>query len=379
MSDRAGPPGGAQGPASRFPGEYDLAGVPTQNKAQDKPRRRPISISASVAGAVAAAVTAAAIYLGSRNLRYFDAALIGYATATIVLAFGVVYRYTVWVSSPPARRYLRQGWRAFLSWRNFRRMPAAVPRALLGYLGLQTFIAKRGRGRWLAHQALFWGVVLATLITFPLTFGWFAFLSDSATGPSYVIYVLGFRTIGFDALSFLGWMIFHGLDIAAVLVIAGCCYFIWRRFRDREATTGQRFGYDFFPLIGLTAISITGLLLTFSSWLLDGRSYDFLAITHMATVVLTLVFIPFGKFFHVIQRPASVGVEVYKRVALAEGGVFACRRCGEPIDSKQFVGDLEKTMGELGLGFADWVETCPRCKRLQRGAAYLNTVKRGYK
>src|SRR6266516_2154544 len=152
---------------------------------QEPPRRRPVSVLASLAGAVAAALTAAAIYLGSRNLRFFDAALIGYATATIVLAFGVVYRYAVWVSSPPARRFLRRGWQAFFSWSNFRRLPAAVPRSLVTYLGLQAFIASRGRGRWIAHQLLFWGVVLATLITFPLTFGWFAFLSDSATGPAY--------------------------------------------------------------------------------------------------------------------------------------------------------------------------------------------------
>jgi hypothetical protein len=61
----------------------------------------------SVAGAVAAVVVALAIYAGSRGLRYFDAALVGYATATVFLAFGITYRYAVWVSSPPARRYLR--------------------------------------------------------------------------------------------------------------------------------------------------------------------------------------------------------------------------------------------------------------------------------
>ena len=283
----------------------------------------------SIAGGVAAVRASPwPSTLGSRGLRYFDAALVGYATATVFLAFGVVYRYAVWVSSPPARRYLRRGWQAFFSWRNFRRLPTAVPRSVLGYLGFQTFLRARGRGRWLAHQLVFWGVVLATLITFPLTFGWLAFLSDTATGPGYTIYVLGFRTVSFDALSLLGWVVFHGLDIAAVLVLAGCGWFLWRRFRHREATTGQRFGYDFFPLIGLVAISVTGLLLTFSSWLLEGRSYDFLAIAHMATVVLTLVFIPFGKFFHVIQRPASVGVEIYKRASLERDGVFLCRRCG---------------------------------------------------
>ena len=283
------------------------------------PQRR-LAIWPSVAGGAAALLVALAIWVGSRGLRDFDAALVGYATATVFLAFGVVYRYAVWVSSPPARRYLRRGWQAFFSWRNFRRLPTAVPRSVLGYLGFQTFLRARGRGRWLAHQLVFWGVVLATLITFPLTFGWLAFFSNSATGPGYTIYVLGFRTVSFDALSLVGWVVFHGLDLAAVLVLAGCGWFLWRRFRHREATTGQRFGYDFFPLIGLVAISVTGLLLTFSSWLLEGRSYDFLAIAHMATVVLTLVFIPFGKFFHVIQRPASVGVEILAAEEVIVGG-----------------------------------------------------------
>jgi hypothetical protein len=341
--------------------------------------RRPVRLTASVAGALAAAVTLAAIYLGSRNLANFDAALVGYATATVFLAFGVVYRYTVWVSSPPARRYLRRGWQAFLSWRNFRRLPAAVPRSVVAYLGFQRFIGARSRQRWLAHQLVFWGVVLATLITFPLTFGWFTFAADTAAGPDYTMYVMGVRTIGFDALSLLGWIVFHGLDVAAVLVLAGCGWFLWRRFRQREAITGQRFGYDFLPLVSLVAISVTGLLLTFSSWLLEGRSYDFLAVVHMATVVLTLVFIPFGKFFHVVQRPASVGVEVYKRAALERDGVFACRRSQEPVEAKAFVADLKTTMDELGLGFSEWAETCPRCKRVQRGEAYLANVKRGFK
>jgi len=64
-----------------------------------------------------ALVTAAAIFFGSGQLRTFDAALIGYATATIFLAFGVAYRYVVWVRSPPAMRYVRRGWRSFLSFR----------------------------------------------------------------------------------------------------------------------------------------------------------------------------------------------------------------------------------------------------------------------
>lgn len=339
--------------------------------------RAAIDIPASAAGAAAGLLTAGAIYLGSDRLRHFDAALVGYAAATVFLAFAVVYRYVVWVQSPPARRYLVRGWQSFLSPRNFLRFPTLVPRALVANLGFQTFIARRGLGRWLAHQAVFWGVVLATLITFPLTFGWIHFEAVEP-GSRYAMHVLGVRVVTFDPLTWLGWTIFHALDIAAVLVIAGCAWFLWRRFRDREATTGQRFGYDFFPLIALVAISVTGLLLTFSSALLDGAGYGFLAILHMATVVLTLVFIPFGKFFHVIQRPASIGVEVYKQTSLEREGVFPCRRCGEPVETAAFVRDLEGTMDELALRFGTWVETCPRCKRILRGEAYLRDVKRGF-
>jgi len=119
-------------------------------------------------------------------------------------------------------------------------------------------------------------------------------------------------------------------------------------------------------------------LLTLSSVLLEGEGYEFLAIIHMASVVLTLVFIPFGKFFHVIQRPASLGVDVYKRTSIEREGVFSCRRCGEPLEAATFVRDLESTMGELGLRYREWIETCPRCKRVLRGEAYLRDVKRGF-
>jgi len=337
-----------------------------------------VNVPASVAGACAAAFTAGLIYVGSLRLANFDAALIGYATATIFLAFGVVYRYSVWIASPATNRYLRRGWQAFLSARNFRRFPSLVPKALVSNLLLQRFIKERGVGRWAAHQALFWGVTLATLVTFPLTFGWLRFVALEGETPRYAAEVMGIRTITFDPLGWFGWLTFHVLDITAVLVIAGCAYFLWRRVHDREAATGQRFGYDFLPLIALMAISVTGLLLTLSSAVLQGQSYDFLAIVHMAVVVLTLVFIPFGKFFHVIQRPASIGVETFKMTNIANEGVVNCKRCEEPLEAAGFVKDLGHTMDELGLGFSEWPEYCPRCKRVLRGQSYLRDVQRGF-
>jgi hypothetical protein len=91
-----------------------------------------------------------------------------------------------------------------------------------------------------------------------------------------------------------------------------------------------------------------------------------------------LIFIPFGKFFHVIQRPATVGVHMYKRTSQANEGVVECERCGEPLEGAGFVRNLQETMDELGLEYRDLVRTCPRCKRLERGKAYLDHVKRGF-
>jgi hypothetical protein len=335
-----------------------------------------MSVRASIAGFVAAVVLMLLVYGGSGALRNFDAALIGYATATILLTFGVVYRYAMWVQTPPTRRFLVKGWQAFFSLRNFRRFPMMVPRGLFWYLGLQTFIKKRGTGRWLAHQSLFWGVMIATLMTFTLAWGWIHF--EATASQDYEMFVFGLKVITFEPFSAVAWITFHGLDLAAVLVIAGCGYFVWRRVRDREATSGQRLGYDFVPLVALVAISATGLLLTFSSSLLDGAGYEFLAILHMGVVVLSLIFIPFGKFFHVVQRPATVGVNMFKQTSQANRGIVRCVRCGEPLEGVAFVENLQDTMDELGLKYRDLVETCPRCKRLERGRAYLEHVKRGF-
>ncbi|WP_404814006.1 MFS transporter [Kitasatospora fiedleri] len=340
-------------------------------------------VRASVVAAAAGVVLVVAIVLGSRGLRDFDSALVPYAVASVFLTFGVVYRYVVWVSAPAARRLFVQGWKAALSWENLKRSPAALPRMIATYLGFQKFLGARSHARWAAHQLIFWGCLLAAAITFPLTWGWFTFTSASAAGPGYEMRLWGVKLFGFDSGSFLGWALYHGLDLAAVMVIGGAGYFLWRRMRDRAATTGQRFGYDFLPLLALITISVTGLLLTFSEMFLHGGGYEFLAILHMASVVLTLVYLPFGKFFHIVQRPAAVGMQLFKYTARRRGSdaqeLRACRRCGQPIDTVAAVDNLRATMRDLRLGFDEWAEYCPRCKRVLRGNAYLSNVKRGFK
>ena len=67
------------------------------------------------------------------------------------------------------------------------------------------------------------------------------------------------------------------------MVLGGISLALWRRMRDRGARAVQDFGRDFFPLILLFAISVTGLALTASTLWLRGSFYAFLSILHAIT------------------------------------------------------------------------------------------------
>ena len=113
--------------------------------------------------------------------------------------------------------------------------------------------------------------------------------------------------------SFIAELTFNILDIAAVMVLIGVFFAMWRRGRDRDARAVQQFSNDLLPLILLFAISITGLFLTASTHLMHGLHYVFLSQLHAITVIFTLLYLPFGKFFHIFQRPAQLGVDFYKK------------------------------------------------------------------
>jgi hypothetical protein len=355
-----------------------------------------LSLRESFYGGAAAAGLIALIYAGSLQLRAFDSALVGYAVAIVALTFAVVSRYARWLRMPSTRRYWRRGWQLFTSWGNFRRLPGLFPRAVFGQLLGQGFIRRRGLMRWVGHQSLFWGVIGATAITFPLVFGWLVFHLEPGTTDVYRVFVFGLPTVTFVTGTFVGWSIFRALAYMSVLVIFGCSVFLWRRFRDRGVMAGQSLAYDMAPLLALLIISVTGLMLTASATFLGGAYYGFLVIIHMAAVVLSLVFIPFGKFFHVLQRPASVGIQMYTELNGAQAP-RPCARCGEPLASDMFIGDLRATLDELGQDYrlpgadsravdaltvggaaqpalqpaAHVTEYCPRCKRVLRGQGYF--------
>jgi len=317
-------------------------------------------------GGVGIAVLVALTFLGSDRLVWFDAALVGYLFGLFFATFGIVYRYSVWLRRPPTLMLNRRGWDAFRAGRF--RNAAALPGLVGTHLLAQGFIRRRSRARWLAHQLVFWGCILAALVTIPLTLGLLHFQSVGQDADHYQVYLSGLGTISFDAESIVGWVTFHALDISAVLVLAGVFIFLRRRLRDPGALAVERAG-DFLALAGLFAVSITGLFLTVSSTWLEGRYYSALNTIHALTVILGLMYIPFGKLFHIFQRPANLGVQYYKR-ANATGEQAACRRCAQPFAGALHVADLKEVLDQLGFTYGDgadgsYQDTCPACRRQQ--------------
>ena len=329
-------------------------------------------------GLVAAALVVAGIWFGSRELRDFDAALVAYAGASVFAAFGLGYRYGMWLRRPPTRVYWWRGWQTFFG------RPVRNAVALVGLLWkdvvAQTFIEKRSRLRWTAHLLIAWGCILAAAVTFPLSFGWIRFESDPASPLVYHAFVFGIDVFRFPSDGPLAPLVFNVLDVAAVMVLAGIGLSLWRRARDRGAMAVQQLSNDLVPLMLLFSVCTTGIFLTVSTHLLRGVHYGFLSELHAVTVIFTLVYLPFGKFFHVFQRPAQLSVAFYKDAG-ARGGMASCIRCGAAPTSTLHVEDLKRVQEALGVKYASgglhYQDVCPPCRRKMLAIAQDGLWRRG--
>jgi hypothetical protein len=340
---------------------------------------------AGVWGVAVATILALLIVIGSRNLAHFDAALVGYTFATLFAVFGITYRYAMWLQRPPTALYWKRGWQVFFRRQFLARNLGAWLGRLGGEFALNRFIFRRDRTRWAAHILIMWGCLLAAAITFPLVFGWIHFETLPEDHTWYRAYLFGFPGFTFPIDSLFAFLVFHGLVWSSFLVTAGVMLAMRRRMRDHGAAALQQFGEDLLPLILLFAVSATGLMLSASYTWMKGYAYDFLAILHAATVILTLLWLPFGKFFHIFQRPAQLGVSFYKdageRLQQAR-----CRRCNEAYASQMHIDDLIDVERKLGfryeiddataLGADHYQRICPRCRRallgLAQGSAWTN-------
>ena len=358
-------------------------------------------IKAIVWGFATTTGLAALIVVGSRNLDHFDAALVGYTFATLFATFGITYRYNMWLQRPPTRMYWRRGWQVFLNPTNVGRNLVQFAKRFFIEFAANRFIFRRGKLRWGAHWLIMWGCIIAAAITFPLVWGWIHFQTVPDNLDWYRVYVFGFPTISFPVDSPIAFFTFHGLVWASWLVIIGVMLAFRRRMIDHGAAAVQQFGEDILPLLLLFAISVTGLMLTASYTWMKGYAFDFLAILHAITVIFTLLWLPFGKFFHIFQRPAQLGASFYKDLNRApETEKARCARCGNQYMSVMWRDDLIQTERELGFAYEmrskemrseerqkesaaahhsslitpHYQQVCPKCRRalfgLAQGAAW---------
>lgn len=322
----------------------------------------------------ATALLIAAVIVGSRNLQNFDGALVAYLFGAIFAWFGVTYRYAVWLQRPPTWRYFKRGWQLFFSGRILLYGRELVTHFLSNFVA-QKFIRNRGTRRWYGHLLLCGGCTLAFAVTFPLTFGWIHFGLKEGTINIYQAYVFGFLAFDFPLHTWIAANIFHVLNWCSIAVIIGAGLIMHRRLTDAGQIAVQTFEGDWLPLIVLIAISVTGLGLTLDYEFMQGKAHQFMAITHAATVILFLLWIPFGKFFHIFQRPAQLGIAIYRKEGQI-GEQAVCPHTHEPFTSKLHVDDLKAVTNELGFDFTlkdggSHLDFSPQGKRAALAKAHL--------
>lgn len=300
-------------------------------------------------GLVGVVILMGFVLLGSRKLVDFDAALTPYFIASVFAIFGCIYRYSVWLSRPSTNMLWKRSLDLMFSNQvltNF----AIIVRAFVDNMLLQKFIGKRSPYRWVMHFLIAWGCVAAFAVTFPLVFGWLHFSHPLNDPLMYQLEVIGFPLMVFDPYGIVGFLFFNALNFCSVMIIIGVLMAFIRRLIHPGEITTQSFAADLLPLMILFAVSISGLFLTFSTHFLQGQHYRILSTVHCWTVVAFLVYLPFGKFFHIFQRAAQMGAElyIYKK---STGELAVCPKLKEGFTSQVQKEDVKKILKDLGFKF----------------------------
>lgn len=307
------------------------------------------------------------ILVGSRRLLYFDAALVPYLFATLFAVFGIIYRYSVWLSRPPTRLLWERSVKFVFS-RNFLRQLLLVLNTFVQQIVLQRFIGKRSRYRWVMHFLLAWGTLLGFAVTFPMVFGWLHFESPLGPKDLYQLMIFGFPAQIFDPHGIIGFLFFNMLNFCSLFIVIGTLMAFTRRFLHPGEIATQTLAHDLLPLLILFSVAVTGLFMSYSSNFLGGQHYRLLSTIHCFTVVVFLVYLPFGKFFHIFQRAAQMGAAFYMEEK-ERGQPAICIRCRRPFSSLMQKEDVQEVLRGLGFQFqgkgqeSPIQDLCPLCRR----------------
>ncbi|GAA0324702.1 hypothetical protein GCM10008967_14100 [Bacillus carboniphilus] len=298
--------------------------------------------------------------IGTRMFTHIDLNLYGYMVGTLVFLGGFFYRFISWGERPPTKIILKKGIKLL-----FRK---STPKTSVEHLGTYRFIWNRGFYRWAQHMFIGWGCILAILVTFPLVFGWMYFTMDE--NGMYTVVAMGMDLIQIKADGIIAWFSYNALNISAVMVITGVCMALYRRLKNMQARAEQTFIYDFLPLYLLLLVSITGLLLTVQNVFLHGFGQPTMSLIHQFSVIVTLIYLPFGKLAHIPFRPMSVFAKNY-REHYGEQGMKECKVCGTHFVSIEQSDDVRDVLGQNAMNFDmndgfNLAELCLPCRRKYR-------------
>jgi hypothetical protein len=299
-------------------------------------------------------------FIGTRMFTHIDLNLYGYMVGTIVFIGGFFYRFIAWGERPPTKIIIKKGLKLL-----FRK---STVKTSVNHLAIYDFIRNRGIYRWIQHILIGWGCVLACLVTFPLVFSWMYFTMED--NGYYNIILFGMNVIKVPAEGIIAFFSYNALNIAAVMVITGVCMVLYRRLKNMQARAEQTFMYDFVPLYLLLFICITGLLLTFMNIVMHGYGQPIMSLIHQFSVIVTLIYLPFGKLAHIPFRPMSVLARNY-REHYGEKHMKECKVCGDPFVSVEQSSDVIQVLGVNDIEFNmqdgfNLAELCLPCRRKYR-------------
>ncbi len=304
------------------------------------------------------------VFIGTRMFTHIDLNLYGYMVGTLTFLGGFFYRFISWGERPPTKLIIKKGLKLL-----FRKSTA---KTAVNHLAIYDFIKKRGFYRWMQHILIGWGCVLACLVTFPLVFSWMYFTMED--NGYYTVVVMGMNLINIKADGIIAWFSYNALNISAIMVITGVCMALYRRMKNMQARAEQKFMYDFLPLYLLLLISVTGLLLTVQNVFLHGWMQPQMSLIHQFSVIVTLIYLPFGKLAHIPFRPMSVLARNY-REHYGEQHMKECKVCGEQFVSVEQSTDVINVLGVNSMEFNmedgfNLAELCLPCRRKYRIARF---------
>ncbi|HJV31313.1 MAG TPA: hypothetical protein VJ558_03900 [Bacillales bacterium] len=302
--------------------------------------------------------------IGTRMFTHIDLNLYGYMMGTIVFIGGFFYRFIAWGERPPTKIFIKKGLRLL-----FRKNSG---KTAVNQLVIYDFIWNRGIYRWVQHVLIGWGCVLSCFVTFPLVFGWMYFTMDD--NGYYTVVGMGINLMKVKADGIIAFFFYNALNITAVMVIAGVCMALYRRLKNMQARAEQKFMYDFLPLYLLLFVCITGLLLTFLNVVMHGEGQPIMSLIHQFSVIVTLIYLPFGKLAHIPFRPMSVFARNYRQ-HYSEQSMKECRVCGDHFVSVEQSNDVIQVLGINDIDFKmkegfHLAELCLPCRRKYRIAQF---------